>query len=273
MPLKCRVAIAGLAAATLATTAATSETAKTETEPQLLNLPEVVTADDYPRGALAQQEQGAADIRLTVDPAGRVSACKVEKSSGSASLDATSCRVYSERARYEPATASDKKRVVRTRVTWRLGSLALSRRGWFQRTTMTIKADGSVVSCRLESSEAPDTDCWLPAAFPAAAAANFVKQAGYDPVRFVTEIRFYPDGAVPEDTIRFPLLSRRSARIGVSKDGTMRSCEVIEDGGSPEARESVCREARQYRFEAITGSSKSKGTVYFWSYFEPTPGS
>lgn len=272
MPSKCRVAIVGLTAATLATTAATSQTAKTDTKPQPLNLSEIATADDYPKEALNRQEQGTAGIRLTIGADGRVTACRVERSSASSSLDATSCRIYLERARYEPAAANSRPRVVHSEVSWRLGSSALSRRGWFQRTTMTIKADGSVVSCRHESSEAPDADCWLPATFPAASAANLVKQAGYDPARLVTEIRFYPDGVVPEDTIRFPLLSRRSARIGVSKDGTMRSCEVIEDGGSPEARESVCREARQYRFEAITGSSKSKGTVYFWSYFEPTPG-
>jgi TonB family protein len=271
MTLNYRLAPAALAIAGLTTTAMAGEPATTAAEPRLLNLPEVVTADDYPREALDQQEQGAVAIRLVIGPDGHVSKCTVEKSSGSRSLDATSCRIYVDRARYEPVAASTKRRVVRTRVDWRMSSTALSRRGWFQRTTMAIRADGTIASCRYESSEAPDTDCTVGTPFPAAVAANFVGQVGYDPAKLVTETRFYPDGVTPEEAHGLHLLSRRAAKIVVKRDGRLQSCEVIEDGGSPEARESVCREARQYRYEALAKGPKAKGAIYFWTYLEPKP--
>ena len=136
---------------------------------------------------------------------------------------------------------------------------------------MAIKADGAVASCRSESSEAPDTDCTVGGPFPIAMAANFVTQAGSDPARLVTETRFYPDGVMPEEAPGLHLLSRRAARVVVKKDGTLQSCEVIEDGGSPEARESVCREANQYRFETLADGPKAQGAIYFWTYLEPKP--
>jgi TonB family protein len=272
MPVNYRVAFAALAIVGVTTTAMAGEPAVIAAEPRLLNLPEVVTADDYPRAALDKQEQGAVAIRLMIGPDGRVSECTVEKSSGSRSLDATSCRIYAERARYEPAAASTKRRLVRARVDWRMSTPALSRRGWFQRTTIAIRTDGAVASCRYESSEAPDTDCTVAAPFPAAVAANFVGQAGYDPAKLVTETRFYPDGVMPEEAPGLHLLSRRAAKIVVKRNGTLQSCEVIEDGGSPEARESVCRDARQYRYEALAKGPKAKGAVYFWTYLEPNTG-
>lgn len=76
---------------------------------------------------------------------------------------------------------------------------------------------------------------------------------------------------MPEEAPGLHLLSRRAARIVVNKDGSLQSCDAIEDSGSPEARESICREARQYRFEALADGPKAKGAVYFWTYLEPNP--
>ncbi|MEO6717583.1 MAG: energy transducer TonB [Novosphingobium sp.] len=58
---------------------------------------------DYPRDALRAHQTGDVHIRFTVGIDGRVSDCRITRSSGSASLDGTTCRLITERFRYEPA--------------------------------------------------------------------------------------------------------------------------------------------------------------------------
>jgi TonB family protein len=59
--------------------------------------------DDYPAAALRAHEAGTTAFRLTIAPDGRVSDCAITASSGSSSLDSTSCRLLTARARFEPA--------------------------------------------------------------------------------------------------------------------------------------------------------------------------
>jgi TonB family protein len=62
-----------------------------------------VTAGDYPAAALRDRERGAARVHVVVDMIGRVIACDIDDSSGSAALDDAACRVVRARARYVPA--------------------------------------------------------------------------------------------------------------------------------------------------------------------------
>lgn len=62
-----------------------------------------VSNADYPSAALRAREQGRVIMQLSVGVDGRVTRCVVTRSSGSASLDETSCRLMTERARYIPA--------------------------------------------------------------------------------------------------------------------------------------------------------------------------
>ena len=43
-------------------------------------------------------------MRFTIEASGRVSGCRVTRSSGDASLDETTCRLIEERFRFKPAT-------------------------------------------------------------------------------------------------------------------------------------------------------------------------
>ena len=70
------------------------------------NLGSYVSDADYPAAALRSEEQGATRFRLTVGPDGRVKDCAVTGSSGSSSLDATTCRLMKSRARFTPARDS-----------------------------------------------------------------------------------------------------------------------------------------------------------------------
>jgi len=58
---------------------------------------------DYPAEAIRRGEQGIVAYALNVDEAGRVSACRITESSGSAVLDEATCRILRERARFTPA--------------------------------------------------------------------------------------------------------------------------------------------------------------------------
>jgi periplasmic protein TonB len=63
----------------------------------------VVPIDDYPPAALRAEEQGDTGFHLRIDTAGRVIECTVTKGSGSAVLDAATCRLALRRARFSPA--------------------------------------------------------------------------------------------------------------------------------------------------------------------------
>ena len=67
------------------------------------------TYADYPLEALRKKEQGVAIIAWTIGIDGRVHDCHTAVSSGSASLDAASCRALSTRGRYAPAIGKDGK--------------------------------------------------------------------------------------------------------------------------------------------------------------------
>ncbi len=85
----------------------------------------LISADDYPSAAQRNEEQGTTAVRLDIGTNGRVTNCTVTSSSGSASLDSTTCRLLTSRARFTPArddTGQATSDSVSTRITWRLVS-------------------------------------------------------------------------------------------------------------------------------------------------------
>jgi TonB family protein len=68
-----------------------------------INLASYFTADDYPAAALRAEAEGSVFFRLDIAPDGRVSACTVTASSGSAALDNAACRILRSRVRAIPA--------------------------------------------------------------------------------------------------------------------------------------------------------------------------
>jgi protein TonB len=61
---------------------------------------------DYPREAARAKIGGEVEVRFTIQPTGRVTGCRVTRSSGDVSLDATTCRLIEDRFRFRPATNS-----------------------------------------------------------------------------------------------------------------------------------------------------------------------
>ena len=59
---------------------------------------------DYPRTASAAKTGGDVEVRFTIQPSGRVTGCRVSRSSGDASLDQATCTLIEDRFRFKPAT-------------------------------------------------------------------------------------------------------------------------------------------------------------------------
>lgn len=58
---------------------------------------------DYPAAAREAMAGGTVTVLYTIATNGRVTQCEVERSSGNAALDETTCRLIQERFRYEPS--------------------------------------------------------------------------------------------------------------------------------------------------------------------------
>ena len=79
------------------------------------------TAADYPVNALKDGRMGRAHVRLRIDEAGAITECSILRSSGSTELDAATCKVLNERAKFEPARDVDGKAtrgIVVTAIRW-----------------------------------------------------------------------------------------------------------------------------------------------------------
>lgn len=82
-----------------------------------------IGGDDYPAAAMRNGEEGQVAVVIIVGPDGRASEVRVERSSGSESLDGATCRIVQRRFRYAPARGDHGEAIpseVRQTVTWRL---------------------------------------------------------------------------------------------------------------------------------------------------------
>ena len=158
------------------------------------NLASYVTADDYPAEAMRNEEQGLVAFRLYVGPDGRVVGCSVTSSSGSPSLDETTCSIMQRRARFTPAMMNGRPAndTVAARIRWQfapepeaaaedgqpvivqrarpvrpLASLlthadfpaqARGQNAMTSRFRLGVGADGRVVDCEIDQPGTPDLD-------------------------------------------------------------------------------------------------------------------
>ena len=75
-----------------------------------------IKVDDYPKAALAANQQGMVKLLLTIAATGRPTNCKAVVSSRSPFLDSASCRTLMDRAHFAPSPLAT--RYVYTMVTW-----------------------------------------------------------------------------------------------------------------------------------------------------------
>lgn len=82
-----------------------------------------VSSDDYPVEALVGEKQGDVLMLWAIGGDGRVSECRVLKSSGTPALDRASCRALTARARYNPVKDAAGNPIVTHsvgRIAWRI---------------------------------------------------------------------------------------------------------------------------------------------------------
>ena len=87
------------------------------------NLAKYFDSDDYPGVAMQGNQDGLVAFALLVNEQGRVADCTVVKTSGVAALDAQSCILLRQRARFEPArdaSGQPVKDALIGRIRWRL---------------------------------------------------------------------------------------------------------------------------------------------------------
>ncbi len=97
----------------------------TKTAVALKSLPSYFSEDDYPAQAVREEASGSTRFMLMIDQTGKLKDCMVEQTSGFATLDAMSCGVLIERARFRPALDAGGKpvrSVITSTIRWRIES-------------------------------------------------------------------------------------------------------------------------------------------------------
>ena len=91
--------------------------------PTTTNVVGLFSSSDYPTQALRENNTGTVGVRLMIDDKGVVQDCMANETSGSAVLDAMTCIVLRQRAKFKPARDVDGKPVhsyYDQRVTWQI---------------------------------------------------------------------------------------------------------------------------------------------------------
>lgn len=73
-----------------------------------------ITTNDYPRRPLIDGIEGLASYRLVIGTTGRVSSCELTSPTGNRALDDATCRLITNRARFDPATDESGAKVMGT---------------------------------------------------------------------------------------------------------------------------------------------------------------
>lgn len=116
-----------------------------------------VTNDDYPPLAMREEREGTTGFRLTYGTDGLPRKCDIVSSSGHADLDAVTCDLVMERARFRPGkteTGHVTGGTYSNRVRWKIPEVAPQMRGPLPfsnpgRMTLdyVVDAQGAVASC------------------------------------------------------------------------------------------------------------------------------
>jgi len=199
-----------------------------------LNLNSYFSVDDYPASALRDRHQGTTGVRLTVGANGRIVACDVITTSGSAALDAATCRILRSRARYTPARDAGGTPVQGTdfgRVTWRLSDRGRDSGG---RAGIPVPAIRAVLRGRLQD--------------------HFTA-------------RDYP---VP--ALRARAAGRTIVRLVVGTEGRVIACDVAGSSRSEALDAAACRIVRaRARYAPARGAAGAPACDVFWGPVEWVP--
>jgi TonB family protein len=229
-----------------------SELSRAGLKPELFNRPVKPKANlvglfstkDYPLDATRKSESGTVAVVLKVGADGRIMDCIVTASSGSPSLDAQTCRIFWQRARFVPARDSRGRPVEsawQQRINWELpeSDPPTPIDAWSTRLTIEFVKEGGVVDCRLEGAGALKVDggqgeCGFAKEMWEGVMATLRLDAGYERGKLVFDTQFAPEYHIlptkaPEGT---RLLSRQVVRLTIDASGKTLQCRIVETEGA-----------------------------------------
>jgi TonB family protein len=190
-------------------------------------LPELFASADYPAAALARAAEGRAEFRLAVDPRGRIGACVIVASSGHEDLDAATCRILTERARFRPAFDRRGRPVAGShvgRVVWRMARIPFAER------VRAVEVDwaGDEARCRRREDAQPiEIIVGAPCLRLAGPVAALARRAGPGWRGSMREI-LRPDDAAPAGAGRGEhRLFETEATLRIAADGRVLACEIV----------------------------------------------
>ena len=91
--------------------------------PAYAQLETYLSVSDYPPAAFKEGREGTVEFEVTINVRGRVRGCRIVQSSGHSDLDEATCRLMTERARFEPARDAAGNPVedkYSRKITWRI---------------------------------------------------------------------------------------------------------------------------------------------------------
>lgn len=223
------------------------------------------SSDDYPKEAMQKLETGTVKVLLAIGADGRISACKVTLSSLSSSLDAATCRILSERARFKPALDRAGHAVTdrfSQRITWKIPEPeAEAVADHLSRAIVAQHADGRA-DCKMwtDKQEMPvdATTCvaWSTQAKHATARLPAEVLAPY---RATLTLQSLVGEGVP--VVPNPAMAiRGAARLRIDARGRVTGCQPIAEASlNGDDALDLCNHSDEARFTALPASEKDRG--------------
>lgn len=225
--------------------------------------------DTYPLPALEERQKGRVGFRLAIDATGAVRRCDITRSSGFSALDAGTCALMMDRARFTPALDATGKPVPGSfvlAVNWELPAegpeVPLAPGSWTQRIRLGQGTTIAGCSFSIQGS--------VPSGFPSQACAPQVLEQIVAPAAQ----RLHPevpatlwilnsvaiDGFAPLATVDVPegfdVTDRLELDFQIGADGKTRQCKGTRSVGAPPR---VCPQMPAYAPETLAGSIPRHG--------------
>jgi TonB family protein len=213
---------------------------------------------DYPGTAMREDQTGAVWFRIEVDAAGAVSRCSVIASSGSPVLDAATCRLLSQRARFRPALDAAGSPVpahMVSAVSWRTAvTTPMQRTSWARTAQIETTAGGELATCAMTDSGAKAKGYYDLCDAPHLSTGG--------PHRFMRRIEQVVDGAGSEAFTPPPgatMIDTATMHYSIKASGTIHDCTVERTARGETIR---AKECGSDRYTAIANGAPDSNVVW-----------
>lgn len=222
------------------------------------------SSDDYPNEALRKGETGTVSVQLTVGTDGRVKECRVRLSSASPSLDASTCRILADRAKFDPALDRAGQPVTdrySQRITWKIPKPDGEPVGGAKAQILVVEHADGRLDCTMWGENLAVSDpevCqqWRKWAKDSLAQLPNPLSAPYRAtLTFETLLgEGIPIATNPEMTIR------GAARLWIDQAGRVTSCQPLADASlNGDDAIDLCSRADERRFVTLPATAKDRG--------------